>query len=1385
MSLMQQLVGVVDRQQRFQENHAGYRSGLTDFVKLAPPFEGSSIDPLDAEKWIKEIERAFAAQAVSDEQKIPFASYQLKGAASDWWQSVENLLEKPILWDVFKREYYKKYFPNSVRLQMQGEFYSLKQGSRTVSGYEMEFSRLMRFAPDSFKNDDVAKAQRFLFGLNPRLQHEVKSFELTTYSDVVNKAKLLEEGHELIATSENKKRPWTGNSNFRGHNAGGGGKKQQTVQTNNRVQQSSGGNCWRCHGNHDPKDCRWLSGACLICGEMGHRAASCSRARPTIEFCYNCGQKGHKSFECPQPKKCASVGQTSTPAAAKNGNQKPKASNTVVTGMVLVSSVYALTLFDTGASHSFVSPAFVEKLGVIVEPLDFEFVIDTPTGVDVLVNQVRKSCIVVIEGVSLPADLVVLDMHGFDVILGMDWLDKYYAILDCHRKRIDFRIPDFEEFSFVGSPAKSPPRIVSMLQAKRLLKSGCLGFLVSVQNNLDGELPSLNSIPIVQDFSDVFPEDLPGLPPDREGAPVLFVKKKDGSMRLCIDYRELNKVTVRNRYPLPRIDDLFDQLKGAQVFSKIDLRSGYHQLKIKVEDVPKPAFRTRYGHYEFLVMPFGLTNAPAAFMDLMNRVVKDYLDKFVVVFIDDILVYSKSMEEHGEHLRLVLQILREKKLYAKFKKCEFWLDSVAFLGHVVSKDGISVDPEKGKAIVEWSRPTNATEVISFLGLAGYYRRFVEGFSSIAMPITELTRKGAKFEWTKECEKSFKELKERLTSASVLTVPGGSGGFTIYSDASKKGLGCVLMQNEKVVAYASRQLKPYERNYPTHDLELAAVVFALKIWRHYLYGEKCEIFTDHKSLKYIFTQKEINMRQRRWLELLKDYDLTISYHPGKANVVADALSRKNHGNLAALLTSQRSILDDLRRMEIGVRKHGTEGMLASLRIQPTLIERIKEAQLVDSALQKVRANIETGVPSDFRIHDDGSLRFDDRLCVPNDVEIKKVILDEAHYSGYTVHPGGTKMYRDLKETYWWNNMKREIGEFVAQCIVCQQVKVEHQRPAGQLQPLPIPEWKWEHITMDFVSGLPRSPRGHESVWVIVDRLTKSAHFIALKVGYSLEKLAALYVQEIVRLHGVPVSIVSDRDSRFVAEFWGSLHKALGTKLNFSTAFHPQTDGQSERTIQITRRHASIQMAPYEALYGRKCRSPVCWDEVGERKLLGPEIVQQTVDKIQLIRERLRTAQSRQKSYADIRRRTLEFDVGDHVFLKVSPTKEVIRFGVRGKLSPRFIGPFEILEKVGEVAYRLALPPSLSGVHNVFHVSMLRKFTPDPNHVIELAPLPLRADLTYDEQPIKIVDRKEQVLRRRTIPYVKVQWHNHSEREATWELESEIKEKYPELFETNDT
>ncbi|KAL8098129.1 hypothetical protein AgCh_031048 [Apium graveolens] len=442
--------------------------------------------------------------------------------------------------------------------------------------------------------------------------------------------------------------------------------------------------------------------------------------------------------------------------------------------------------------------------------------------------------------------------------------------------------------------------VVAVVQVKRLLRQGCEAYLSRVVDTKK-ETPILDEIPIVREFPDVFPEELPGLPPDREaeffidlipgaepvskapyrmapiemkelakqlqelldkgvirpsvspwGAPVLFVKKKDGSMRLCIDYRELNKLTIKNKYLLPRINDLFDQLKGACYFSKIDLRSGYHQLKIKPEDIPKTAFRTRYGHYEFLVMSFGLTNVPAAFMDLMNRVYKEYLDKFVIVFIDDILIYSKNPEDHATHLRISLQKLREKQLYAKFSKCEFWLTEVQFLGHVVSKEGIKVDPIKIKAVSKWEQPKTPMEIRSFLGLAGYYQWFVKDFSKIASPLTKLTRKNEKFVWTGKFEESFQELKRRLVTALVLALPDETGNFVIYSDASLKGSGCVLMQHDKVIAYASRQLKPHEQKYPVHDLELAAIVFALKLWRHYLYGEKCDIYTDHKSLKYIFT-----------------------------------------------------------------------------------------------------------------------------------------------------------------------------------------------------------------------------------------------------------------------------------------------------------------------------------------------------------------------------------------------------------------------------------------------------------------------------------------------------------------------------------------------------
>ena len=606
---------------------------------------------------------------------------------------------------------------------------------------------------------------------------------------------------------------------------------------------------------------------------------------------------------------------------------------------------------------------------------------------------------------------------------------------------------------------------------------------------------------------------------------------------------------------------MFDQLQGAVVFSKLDLRQGYYQLRIRQEDIPKTAFNSRYGHFEFAVMPFGLTNAPAAFMDLMHRVFKPYLDQFVVVFIDDILVYSKTREEHERHLRIVLQTLREHQLFAKFSKCEFWLEQVSFLGHIISKDGISVDPVKVEAVAEWKHPETPTEVRSFLGLAGYYRRFIKDFSKLAGPLTDLTKKHGQFVWNSKCESSFRELKKRLTSAPVLALPNGRDSFTVYTDASREGLGCVLMQNGSVNAYASKKLKPHERNYPTHDLELAAVVFALKKWRHYLYGVTFEVYTDHKSLKYLFSQKELNLRQRRWVEFLEDYDCTINYHPGKANVVADALSRQVQ--IAGLMVKEWNLLEEVS--EWNPRLDRQRVIFCNITVRSDLLDRIKEAQRNDRMVQRWTEEVQKRELQDFNMSSEGILKYRDRIVVPQDEVIKRDILEEAHRSMYTVHPGSNKMYQDLKRLYWWDKMKKEIAQFVQKCLVCQQVKAEHQKPSGLLQPLEIPEWKWEHITMDFVSGLPRTQKSHDAVWVIVDRLTKSANFLPINMKYSLEKLAQLYMDEIMRLHGIPVSIVSDRDPRFVSRFWQQLQGTLGTKLNFSTTYHPQTDGQSERTI----------------------------------------------------------------------------------------------------------------------------------------------------------------------------------------------------------------------------
>ncbi|GKA47249.1 putative reverse transcriptase domain-containing protein [Tanacetum coccineum] len=585
-------------------------------------------------------------------------------------------------------------------------------------------------------------------------------------------------------------------------------------------------------------------------------------------------------------------------------------------------------------------------------------------------------------------DLMPIELGSFDIIIGMDWLASHHAVIVYDEKIV--RIPYGDEVLIVQGAApveRAPYRLAP-----------------SELQELSTKLQELSDKGFIRLSSSLW------------GAPVLFVKKKDGSFRMCIDYRKLNKLTVKNRYPIPRINDLFDQLQGSSVYSKIDLRSGYHQLRVRHEVIPKTTFRTRYGHYEFQVMPFGLTNAPA------------------------------SEEEHAEHLKLFLELLKKEELYAKFSKCEFWLS-------------------KAEAV-------------------------------------------------------FQLLKHKLCSAPILPLPEGSENFVVYCDASQKGLGTVLMQREKVIAY-----------------------------RHYLYGIECVVFTDHKILQHILDQKELNMRQRRWLELLSDYDCEIRYHPGKANVV-EARKEENYG---------------------------TEYLGAMIK------------------------NLEP------RAH--GTLCLRNRSWIPYYGDLRTLIMHESHNSKYSIHPRSNKMYQELKKLYWWPNMKAEITNYVSKCPTCAKVKAECQKPFGSLVQPVIPVWKWENITMDFVTKLPKTSSVQDAIWVIVDRLTKSAHFLPMKETDSMEKLTRQYLKE--------------------------------------------TDGQSERTIQTLEDMLRACVIDFGKGWDRHL--PLV--EFGDAQLTGPEIIHETTEKIIQIKKRIQAAHDRQKSYADRRRKPLEFQAGDKVMLKVSAMERI--------------------------------------------------------------------------------------------------------------------------------
>lgn len=785
------------------------------------------------------------------------------------------------------------------------------------------------------------------------------------------------------------------------------------------------------------------------------------------------------------------------------------------------------------------------------------------------------------------------------------------------------------------------------------------------------------------------------------GAPVLFVGKADGTLRMCVDYRALNALTVKNRYPMPRIEDLFDKLAEGKVFTSLDLQSGYHQIRITDEDVPKTAFRTPMGHYEYLVLCFGLTNAPATFQAEMNRIFAPYLNKFVVVYLDDILIFSKTAAEHVEHLRLVLEALRKHKLYAKRSKCDFHQPEVKFLGHIVGQGVIKVDPTKVATVTAWPEPKTVAELRSFLGLANYFRRFMQGYSSRVAPLHDLTKSDSPFVWTLACRNAFQGVKEALASSPVLVLPNFSKPFELVADASLLGVGAVLQQDGHPIAYHSRKFTPAERNYPTGEQELLAVHDALTVWRCYLEGSTVTLVTDHNPNTFLNTKALLSRRQARWMEFLARFHYSWLYRPGRINV-ADPLSRS----------------------------------MASP--EPAIVGSVQDPDLLTSIVQGYARDVwfrNTANTAALRLLEGRLWMKGTVVAVPRIRTLLNRIIHDHHATPWAGHPGRDRTLELVARTYWWPTMRADVERFVACCNTCQCSKPRVGPVPGTLQPLPIPSEPWQSVTVDFITGLPRTARGYDSIIVFVDRLTKMAHFAPTRKTVNAEQTAALLLKEVVRLHGEPEELISDRGPQFAGRFMPAYLRLLGTESRLSSAYRPQTDGQTERMNRVlgemlrafTTPHAanwdtllpmaefavnnsvnsSTGYSPFYLNYGRNPGTP--FNRVLPRRMAIPaaeEVASHIRGALATAKLALTAAQNRQAHYYDRGKTDVAFEAGQPVLL----SSRHLRSGPHQKLLPRWLGPFTITRLVGRNAAQLSLPPTMA-VHDVFHVSLLRPYRTD--------------------------------------------------------------------------